>query len=140
MRVLAGRVPENVAGSKGGARELAIDKALQWNTGREVKKVRWKEVESRRMGYENLQWRRKLVANTLTKARQCLFKDCSVREKNFGTSSTIFMTTSQSIWGLERTILHTSTRVGTSAKLTDRNIRGGRVKGMKVLAHVDEWV
>ena len=63
MRVLAGRVPENIAGNTEGGRELAVSKALQWNTGREVQKVRWKEVESRRMGYVNLQWRRKPIAN-----------------------------------------------------------------------------
>ena len=41
MRVLTGRVPENTAGNKGGGRQLAVSKALQWNTGREVQKMRW---------------------------------------------------------------------------------------------------
>ena len=88
------------------------------------------------MGYENLQWRRKIIANTVTKARQCLLRDWTIRVKKFGTSSTIFMTTSESIRGLERTISHTSTRVSTSAKVAARKIRGGSVRGMKVLAHI----
>ena len=48
------------------------------------------------MGYENLQWRRKLISNTVTKAscRECLFMDDTDRVKKFGTSSTVFMTTS----------------------------------------------
>ena len=40
---------------------------------------------------------------------------------------------------VERTISHTSklTRVSTSAKVAARKIRGGRVRGMKVLAHMN---
>ena len=47
------------------------------------------------------------------------------------------MTTSEGRRGLERTISHTSTRVSTSAKVAARKIRGGRVRGMKVLAHMN---
>ena len=61
MRVLSGRVPKNTAGNKGGGRQLAVSKTLQWNTGREIQKIRWKETESKRMGHENLQWRRKPI-------------------------------------------------------------------------------
>ena len=113
-------------------------KVLQWNTGREAQKIRWKEAESKRMGYENLQWRRKLISDTVTKARECLFMDWADRPdrvKKFGTSSTIFMTTSESSRGLERTISHTSFRVSTSAKVAARKVKGGRVRGMRVLAH-----
>ena len=39
--------------------------------------------------------------------------------------------------GLERTISHTSTRVSTGAKVAARKTRGGRIRGMKVLAHVN---
>ena len=35
MRVLSGRIPENIAGNKGGGRELAVSKALQWNRHRQ---------------------------------------------------------------------------------------------------------
>ena len=56
VRVLSGRtcIPENTAGNKGGGRQLAVGKALQWNTGRETQTIKWKEKESKRMGYENL--------------------------------------------------------------------------------------
>ena len=96
MRVLSGRIPENTPGNKGGGRQLAVSKALQWNIGREVQKVslRWKETESRRMGYENLQWRRRPISDTVTKARGELSMDLADRVKKFGTSSTAFMTIS----------------------------------------------
>ena len=54
MKTLMGRTPENTTGNRGGGRQLAVNKVLQWNTGREAQKVRWKEVESKRIGYENL--------------------------------------------------------------------------------------
>ena len=97
MRVLSGRVPENTPGNKDGGRQLAVNKVLQWKTGREVQKVRWKQAESRRMGYENLQWRRKLISDTVAKARRKLSMDWADIVKKFGTSSTIFMTTSEAI-------------------------------------------
>ena len=50
MRVLSGKIPENTPGDRGGGRQLAVSKALQWNSSRETQKVRWKEAESRRMG------------------------------------------------------------------------------------------
>ena len=52
--------------------------------------------------------------------------------KKFGTRFTVFMTTSESSWGLERTITH------ACAKVAARKIRGGRVRGMKVLAHMND--
>ena len=137
MRVLSGKIPENTPGNKGGGRQLAVSKALQWNSGRETLKVRWKEAESRRMGYENLQWRRRLITDTVTKARGELSLDWADRVRKFGTSSTAFMTVSEAKRGLERTISHTSTRVSTSAKVAARKIRGGRIRGMKVLAHMN---
>jgi hypothetical protein len=137
MRALKGRIPENTAGNKGGGRQLAVSKALQWNTGRESQKIKWKEAESKRMKYENLQWEREPISDTVTKAGECLFMDWADRVKKFGASSTVFMTTSEGRRGLERTISHTSTRVSTSAKVAARKIRGGRVRGMKVLAHMN---
>ena len=125
-RALKGRIPENTAGNKGGGRPLAVRKALQWNTSRETQKIKWEEAESKRMRYENLQWRRKLITDTLTKARECLFMDWTDRVKTFGASSTVFMTISKSRRGLERTISHTSTRVSTNAKVAARKVRGGR--------------
>ena len=137
MKALMGRLPENTAGNKGGGRQLAVRKALQWNSGRETQKIKWKEAESKRMGYENLQWKRKLISNTVTKARECLLMDCEEEVKKFGTSSTVFMTTSEGKRGLERTISHTSTKVSTSTKVAARKIRGGRIRGMKVLAYMN---
>ena len=69
MRTLMGRIPENTARNIGGGKQLAVSKVLQWNTGREVQKIRWKEMESKRMSYENLQWGRKLISDTVAKAR-----------------------------------------------------------------------
>ena len=63
--------------------------------------------------------------------------DCADIVRKFGSSSTIFMTTSEARKGLERTISHTSTRVSTSAKVAVRKIRGGRLRGMRVLAHMN---
>ena len=108
MKALTGRIPENTAGSKGGGRQLAVRKFLQWNTGREAHKTRWGEAESKRMGYENLQWRRNLISDTVTKVRQGLLRDWATRVNEFGTSSTIFMTTSESggVWrGHYRTLV-----------------------------------
>jgi hypothetical protein len=90
--------------------------------------VRWKEAESRRMGYENLQWRRKLISDTVAKTRGELSMDWADIVKKFGASSTVFMSTSEARRGLERTISHTSTRVSTSAKVVARKIRGGRLR------------
>ena len=56
--------------------------------------------------------------------------------KRVGSGSTVFMSKTESRRGLERTISHTSTRVSTSAKVAARKIRGGRIRGMKVLAHM----
>ena len=39
MKALAGRIPENTAGNKGGGRQLAVRKVLQWNIGREAQKI-----------------------------------------------------------------------------------------------------
>ena len=42
-----------------------------------------------------------------------------------------------STMGLEYTLPHTRTKVSTSTKLAARKVRGGRVKGMSVLAHMN---
>ena len=99
-------------------------------------------MESKRMSYENLRWRRKLISNTVAKARGIsIARDLSVNNANivkkFGASSTVFMTTSEAKRGPERTISHTSIRVSTSAKVAARKIIGGRIRGMKVLAHMN---
>ena len=122
MGVLAGRVPENTARNKGGDRQLAVSKALQWNTGRAVQE----ETGSRRMGYENLQWRKELIADTLINAKQCLPMNDTDRIKKFGTKPTIFMTTTERVAGnrFERTITHTGTRVSTGTKVAARKIKG----------------
>ena len=86
--------------------------------------IKWKEAESKRMGYENLQWRRKLISDTVAKNTEDLSIDWPDRVKKFGTSSTVFMTASGSSRDLERTVLHTSTKVSTGAKVATRKIRG----------------
>ena len=39
--------------------------------------------------------------------------------------------------GLEHTLSHTRTKVSTSTKLAAKKVRGGRVRGMLVLAHMN---
>ena len=96
-----------------------------------------KETESKRMGHEDLQWRRKLISDAVAKTTEDLNIDLPDRVKKFGASSTVFLTTSVSSRGLERTVSHTSTKVSTGAKVAARKIRGGRIRGMKVLAHMN---
>ena len=135
-----GPIPENTAGGVGlgEGRQLAVSKSLRWNSNRsrESQKIKWKEAESRHMGYENLQWRRRLIADTVEKARECSLMNKTDRIKKFCSSSTVFMAVSKGKRGLDQTISHTSTRVSTGAKVAARKIRGGRIRGMKVLAHI----
>ena len=65
MNALTGPLPGNTAGGARAGRQLAVSKCLRWNTGREAHKIKWGEVESRLMGYENLQRRRQLIADTI---------------------------------------------------------------------------
>ena len=95
------------------------------------------------MGFENLQWRRKLVVDIVVKARECLLMNQTDRIKKFGSSSTIFMTVSEGRRGLERTLSHISTRVSTSAKgaVTEEDPseeEGLGVWTVEVLAHNHE--
>ena len=39
--------------------------------------------------------------------------------------------------GIERSLSHISTKVSTGAKVATRKIKGGRIRGMKVLAHMN---
>ena len=39
--------------------------------------------------------------------------------------------------GLEHTLAHIRTKVSTSTKLEARKVRGGRIRGMLVLAHMN---
>ena len=81
--------------------------------------------------------RRKLISDTVAKTAEDLSMDLSDRVKKFGASPTVFITTSVSSRGLERTVSHTSTKVSTGAKVAARKIKGGRIRGMKVLAHMN---
>jgi hypothetical protein len=139
MRGLKGVIPA-------GDRQAAVNKCLRWNSSREDQRVKWKEVESRLMWNENLRWRRGLITEIVTKAEnnyllsqsQRLLKlTQSKRLLHFGSGSTVFMQASVSTRGLERTLSHTRTKVSTSTKLAARKIRGGRVRGMLVLAHMN---
>ena len=49
----------------------------------------------------------------------------------------MFMQASVSTRGLEHTLSHTRTKVSTSTKLTAMQVRGSRIKGMLVLAHMN---
>ena len=80
--------------------------------------------------------RRQLVVDTVAKTRECLLMTLDNRIKKFGSGSTRFLNVSESRRGLERTLSHTSTGVGTSAKMAVRKIKGGTIRGMKVLAHI----
>ena len=47
------------------------------------------------MGYENLQWRRRFIADTMRKARECSLMSLTDRIKKFGFRSTAFTTVSE---------------------------------------------
>ena len=118
-------------------RQAAVNKCLRWNSSKEDQRVKWKEVESRLMGNENLIWRRGLIAEIVAKAEGNYLLSQSQRILNFGSGSTVYMQASVSTRGLEHTLSHTRTKVSTSTKLAARKIRGGRVRGMLVLAHMN---
>ena len=120
-----------------GDRQAAVNKCLRWNSSKEDQRVKWKEVESRLMGNENLIWRRGLIAEIVAKAESNYLLSQSQRLLNFGSGSTVYMQASVSTRGLEHTLSHTRTKVSTSTKLAARKIRGGRVRGMLVLAHMN---
>ena len=118
MHTLAGVVPEE-------DRESVVSRSLRWNSRKESVKLKWKEVESRRMNYDNLLWRRKLVQDAAEQTKLMTTRDLDIRVQKFGSSSTALMVVSESRRSLERTLSHTSTRVGTSAKVAVRKIIGG---------------
>ena len=99
---------------------------------REDQKIKWKEVEARLMGNENLRWRRGLITEIVTKAESNHLLSQSQRIQNFGSGSTVFMQDTVSARGLEHTLSHTRTKVSTSTKLAARKVRGGRVRGVIV--------
>ena len=114
-----------------------MSRSLRWNSRKESVKLKWKEVESRRMNYDNLLWRRKLIQDATEQTKLMAAQDLDTRIQKFGSSSTALMVASESRRGLERTLSHTSTRVSTSAKVAVRKIRGGGIRGMKVLAYMN---
>ena len=91
------------------------------------------------MRNENLRWRKGLIAEIVTKAEGNHLLSQSQRLLNFGSGSTVFMQASMSTMGLEYTlhVSHTRTEVSTSTKLVARKVRGGRLRGMLVLAHMN---
>ena len=137
MRTLGERI---ISSSNRGSREdrqSLVNKTLRWNRNKGTHMVRWKDLEAMRMQYENLQWRRRTIEDTVNKTKESKCVDKDARIKRFGTGSTVYTTTSKGKRGLERTVSHTSTRVNTSAKIAVRKIRGGRIRGMKVLAYMN---
>ena len=89
------------------------------------------------MRNENLRWRRGLIEEIVTKTEGNYLLNQSQRLLNFGSGSTVFMQASVSASGLEHTGSYTRTKVSTSTKLVVRKVRGGRVRGMLVLAHMN---
>ena len=73
----------------------------------------------------------------VTKAEGNHLLNQSQRTKNFGFGSTVFMQATVSTRGLERILSHISTKMSTSTKVAARKVRGGRVRGMLVLAHMN---
>ena len=130
MKGLGGAVPA-------GNRQAVVNSCLRWNSPREDQRIKWKEVEARLMGNEGLRWRRGLITEIVTKAESNHLLSQSQRIQNFGSGSTVFMQATVSTRGLEQTLSHTKTKVSTSTKLAARKVRGGRVRGMLVLAHMN---
>jgi hypothetical protein len=130
MKGLNGVVP---AGSK----QATVNKCLRWNSSREAQRVKWKEVEAGLMRNENLRWRRGLIKEIVTRAERTYLLNQSQRFLNFGSGSRVFVQASVSTTGLEHTLSHTRTKVSTSTKLAARKVRGGRIRGMLVLAHMN---
>ena len=120
-------------------RQAVMNSYLRWNSPREDQRIKWKEVEARLMGNEGLRWRRGLITEIVTKAESNHLLSQSQRIQNFGSGSTVFMQATVSTRGLEQTLSHTKTKVSTSTKLAARKVRGGRVRGMLVLAHNYEY-
>ena len=54
-------------------------------------RIKWKEVEARRIGGENLRWRRGLVTEVVTKAESNDLLSQDQRVQDFGFGSTVFM-------------------------------------------------
>jgi hypothetical protein len=120
-----------------GDRASVVRKCMRWNSRKQSQNIKWKETETRLMRNENLRWRRELIAKTVTKTRGNILLTHEERVKNFGSGSTVFMGMTSTNRGLERTISHTTTKVRTSTKIAARKIKGGRIRGMKVLAHMN---
>ena len=95
-------------------KQAVVNKCFRWNSPREDQKVKWKEVEAKLMGNENLKWKRGLIAEIVTKAESNHPLSQSQRIKNFGSGSTMFMQASVSTRGLKHTLSHTRTKVSTS--------------------------
>ena len=89
------------------------------------------------MRNENLRWRRELIMDVVNKAESNHMLTQKQRLENFGSGSTVFMQATRSARGLERTLSHMSTKVSTSTKLAARKVRGGRIRGMLVLAQMN---
>ena len=136
-RPLDGRAMRATTRGSGGGRQLVVDKTLRWNSGRQAQNIRWKEAEAKRMKYENTQWRRKLILDTVARSRGFMLLGEEERVRRFGTSSTVFVTVPGDTSSLERTASHTRTKASTSAKVATRKINGGRIRGMKVLAYMN---
>ena len=118
-------------------RSKVARKCLRWNSHKESRKIKWKEYESRAMKNENLKWRRKLIKETVAKT-ECISQSSHDNQvKHFGSPSTVFMQDTVSTRGLERTLSHISTKVATSVKVAARKVRGGRLRGMKVLSYMN---
>jgi hypothetical protein len=118
-------------------REIAAKKCLRFNNHRGSQTIKWKAAESKMMFNEGLRWRRSIIMESVRKVRDSLFLSNRQRVQNFGAGSTAFMSDPESTRGLVRTISHTDTKVSTSIKVAARKVKGGRIRGMKILAYMN---
>ena len=120
-----------------GVRQTSVNDCLRWNSSKEPQRVECKDVEAMLMRNENLRWRRGLIAELVTKVEGNYLLSQSQRLLNFGLGSTVFMQASVSTRGLEHTLSHTRTKMSTGTKLAAKKVRGDRIRGMLVLAHMN---
>ena len=137
MRGLNGTVPEDNQAGLGEGRKAMVTRCLKWNSVKETKKLKWKAAEAKSMRNETLIWRRGLNLAAGKKCRDSCLLSQADRIHSFGSTSTVFMKDTKSSMGLEKSISHMSTKVSTGVKIAARKIKGGRIRGMKVLAHMN---
>ena len=137
MQGLNGKALRNTKDGTGGGEGSVVARCLKWNSVKIMKKAKWKAAEAKAMRNEVLVWRRKLIHAAYKKCKESCLLSKADRLHTFGSTSTRFLGDTRSSRGVERSLSHMSTKVSTSAKVATRKIKGGRIRGMKVLAHMN---